>query len=358
MKTRTLFTAGLLTLLATSVAPGETITLSYDIPAFDRWNYPFKATPGTRTAAGVFGAIGLEGVFDDRDGQFLIAFDLFDQLETGLGEDAYCITAATLRVATTDRKLNFIYDPTSDPFTAFLDPADPDFTPDIDPGSPAELFGVAYRNGFTDETYGEAGPFAPVEADPTAEGIRNAYPTDFVDGVEQDVANNVRDRFEPAPFAIGAADVMPGEIVPIETDFVFELDVASPDMQAYLRRSADTGRLRLMVTGFQNAVIMGGEFGEFYTMERLFSDGRHARLEMTVELVTPLVGDITGDGAVTTTDLTILLGQFGQSVKPSTGGDLTGDGEVTTTDLTLLLGNFGQTTGSCVTKEVPEGVGG
>lgn len=55
-----------------------------------------------------------------------------------------------------------------------------------------------------------------------------------------------------------------------------------------------------------------------------------------------LIGDLNGDGYVNTADLTVMLGNFGQSGKRPSQGDLTGDGVVNTADLTQLLGNFGQ----------------
>ena len=60
--------------------------------------------------------------------------------------------------------------------------------------------------------------------------------------------------------------------------------------------------------------------------------------------------DLTGDDAVTTSDLTAFLGNFGQTVSPGTGGDITGDGQVTTSDLTAFLGFFGET---CAPFEPP-----
>ena len=43
--------------------------------ATDRWFYPFNATPGDRILASTFGQ-DIYTVFDDRDGQFLLTFDL------------------------------------------------------------------------------------------------------------------------------------------------------------------------------------------------------------------------------------------------------------------------------------------
>ena len=70
--------------------------------------------------------------------------------------------------------------------------------------------------------------------------------------------------------------------------------------------------------------------------------------DFTVQSITPCtpagcVGDLNGDNAVNTADLTILLGGFGTSVTPGSGGDVNGDGVVNTADLTQLLGRFGTT---------------
>lgn len=60
---------------------------------------------------------------------------------------------------------------------------------------------------------------------------------------------------------------------------------------------------------------------------------------MTTLTVLP---DISGNGgSIDTNDLTVLLGNFGQTVTPWTNGDLNGDGAVNTIDLTIFLGAFG-----------------
>lgn len=55
-----------------------------------------------------------------------------------------------------------------------------------------------------------------------------------------------------------------------------------------------------------------------------------------------ILGDLNGDHHVNTSDLTVLLGNFGGSGKRPSQGDLNGDGLVNTIDLTILLGHFGQ----------------
>jgi hypothetical protein len=55
-----------------------------------------------------------------------------------------------------------------------------------------------------------------------------------------------------------------------------------------------------------------------------------------------LPADVNGDFGVDAADLSVLLGQFGQSVPAGTGADMNGDGLVNSADLSVLLGSFGQ----------------
>ncbi|MFM9958900.1 MAG: hypothetical protein ACKVZJ_12585 [Phycisphaerales bacterium] len=68
--------------------------------------------------------------------------------------------------------------------------------------------------------------------------------------------------------------------------------------------------------------------------------------ELTFSVRWPCLGDLNGDNAVNTADLTLLLGQFGQSGPCGVSRDLDGDLGVNTADLTLFLGRFGTTCGS------------
>ncbi len=53
------------------------------------------------------------------------------------------------------------------------------------------------------------------------------------------------------------------------------------------------------------------------------------------------IGDLNGDNAVNTQDLTAFLSRFGTTVTPGGPGDFNNDGAVTTADLTTFLGRFG-----------------
>lgn len=56
----------------------------------------------------------------------------------------------------------------------------------------------------------------------------------------------------------------------------------------------------------------------------------------------PCQGDANHDGMVNNADLSVLLGQFNQSVTPGSGADFNGDGLVNNADLSVLLGRFNQ----------------
>jgi hypothetical protein len=65
--------------------------------------------------------------------------------------------------------------------------------------------------------------------------------------------------------------------------------------------------------------------------------------EQIIPAPPPCPGDIDGDNDVDTTDLNILLSDFGCNAgMGNCPGDLDGDGDTDTTDLNILLSGFGQ----------------
>jgi hypothetical protein len=346
--------------LAAGVFAGSPINASYDMPSLDRWNYPFNPVPGTRTSAASFGTAGYtEFEFDDRDALFLIGFDTGAEIPAGEDPGRYRITSAviTTTIATGDA---FRYDPTYDSYRTHLSEEDPDFVADADAGRPIAIFGAAFRNGFTSATFLETTAHGPA----FGLGVRNAYSTDYIDfdpvsGIPpRDVGNNVKDRFEPTPFAIGqTADASVGGLVPADAVFTFTLDVDEPNVAAFLRNGLASGRLRFQISSLVFPSFIGPpaadpgrgaviDYPVFFTKEDKFAPffDLAASLAITVELVDPLAGDTNGDGVVNFTDLNTVLSQFGQS-GPGLSGDTNDDGIVNFTDLNIVLSNFGQTSG-------------
>ncbi len=325
----------LLMLSAAAHAGSPPINVFFPEPTMDRWNYPMNFTPGIRESASSFAALN-EVDFDDRDGQILLGWDTGAQAPTGQGASNYQILEARVIIGVATGNL-FQYDPTHDAVETHYNAGDPELIPDSDAGRPVELFGVEYRNGFTHETYLENSPFKNGEASDT--GVRNAFPIDLLAGSTADISNQVMDRFEVAPWAIGRSGALtPGQLVPSETDLTFEIDVSSPHVREYLREGLDEGRIRLMISSLHGAVQQGGVFSDFFMRESFFNFDQSGRLEMVVEIGPPCDADFDGDGAVNSGDMATLLGSWGQQ---NIAADLDLSGEVGSPDLAQLLGAWG-----------------
>ncbi len=242
--------------LAAGQASAMVVDHDYTQPNFDRWNYAFNATPGTRAQAPVFSDGGAPGVFDLRDGQFLNSFITAGEFTPGLGPANYVVTSAKLS-ATIDTANGYVIDGTGGV-------------------NPIELFGTGFRNGLNAFAYGETGPYA--FADPTLPGVRNAYASDLA-GV--DVSNN------PAatPFALGSvAGKTTGDAVADGDVFEFDLDVNNPGLLAYLQGGLNSGILSFSITSLEAADPggAGGAFPIFGTKEGMVGA---ATLSLTVDVV-------------------------------------------------------------------------
>lgn len=240
-------------------------TTDYSQPTFDRWNYPFNFTPGTRTAASTFGAVGIPFAFDDRDAQFLNSFATGGQYAPGQGPQNYVITEATFTATLTDTG-EFAYDNV------------------LNPGSSIELFGTGFRGFFDAFSYGDSGTYA--FGDPTAEDVRNAFVTDNFGGSSRDVSNEVRDGFASVPFAVGQiAGEAPGTVTANGQTVVFTLDLSNPDVVSYLQDSLNQGIVSLSVSSLHTA-SQGGptSFPVFATSEN--TDGFAApTFSITAEVI-------------------------------------------------------------------------
>jgi hypothetical protein len=237
-----------LCLAATSIA-GELpdpISVHYELPSLDRWNYPFNQTPGTRANASIFAPyIGehLSPDFDNRHAQFHIAFSTASDIPTGLGAETYHVTQATITVQVSNHN-EFRYDPSYDPWQTYLPTDHPEYFADTSTGRPIEIYGVGFRYGYDALSYQENTPFVP-----SGFGIGKYIRTTFAlevddDGKPRDVSNNVDEGFDPHLFAIGTTStVNPGSLVPATTIFTFELDLEDPFVQQYLGEQLDLGKL-------------------------------------------------------------------------------------------------------------------
>lgn len=325
--------------IASSALFAETIVINRAAPFLDQWVYPF-GNPGGSVFASVFSSQLPEGftdLFDNRDGQALVAFDVAGSVPGDIDPSRFTVTSATLTMRTRTNN-TFQYDPTPDSYTTWLLPSDPSYTPDPDAGRALEAFGVGFRNGLTPATYVESIPYSFVG--PFGQGVRNAHPIAYNSpDPALDASNNVSLGFDPATFAIGTIDgLAPGDAVPVNTDVAFELNLASPQVLAYVKDAVIQGKLFLVVASLFPAEQQGeGTFPSFYTKENaavISGAQQAARLEVVIE-VSSTVGDLNGDGVVDGADLGLLLGAWGTA-----GADLNADGTTDGADLGILLGSW------------------
>ncbi|MCR4263509.1 MAG: dockerin type I domain-containing protein [Candidatus Roizmanbacteria bacterium] len=81
--------------------------------------------------------------------------------------------------------------------------------------------------------------------------------------------------------------------------------------------------------------------GDVFVIARRGSEMQAAGIQMTV-VAPPSPADVSGDGKVTITDLSIVLSNFGRVSSVSITGDVNGDRRVNMQDLSVLLAHFGR----------------
>jgi hypothetical protein len=264
--------------------------------------YPFNSSPGTEASAPVYAALQSPG-FDDRDSQFLLAFDTSGIVPRDVGELRYRVHSLRLRVVVSNDQ-RFQYDPTPDSVASSYATTDLDYVADADAGKPVEVFAVGFRNGQSAGTFGEFTAFSTTPTLPPQESIRSAFAaTVSLDGSAVDVSNQVKEKWEAAPLAVGTnPGLTPGQFVPQGTELFFDLDVSSLSTQYYLSRALNGGKLMLMVTSLHPATGGPGGGGgvvypAFYTKENAVAPvlGYTASLEIQAEVYPYVDFNLDGD---------------------------------------------------------------
>lgn len=286
-------------LVTLRLCAGE-FTFDLASPTLDRWMYPFNFEPATRPVAPTFASF--DPRFDTRDAQFFLGWDTAGLVTTNRGPANYLLRRVRLTLTITADQA-FVYDPTYDSFVTYMT-NQPGYVPDADAGRPVELYGVAFRGGFTAATYTESssyGPLGPIAGGNISIGTRNAYPVMFdTTGLPVDVSNNVGQHnpewtnapFEARPWAVGqTTNALPGELVPEDSQFTFDVDLSDPLVVGYLQQALDQGRLRLMVNSLSPAVQITpggtggggvGNYPQWSTRKNLLNDVPQLELDGSV----------------------------------------------------------------------------
>ncbi len=261
-------------------APLSAAVVSIASPGMDIYMYANAFNRSFRGDAGTFGGpVGSEGAgSEDRLGQFILGWNTAAAgIPAGLGVQSYAITRVVLKVNQMEDNV-ILYDPTYDGFRSYLPTTDVDYLADTDAGRPFELYGLGLRNGYTSlavsggvsgTSYGEGSPFGAAGGEHT----RHAYAyspgsprSDF------DISENVTERFETVPFAIGTTtEVQPGDFIPGDTFFTFELNLSNSGVVDYLRDALNDGQLGFTLSSLHSTSFDGaggsGVFPRFSTRE-------------------------------------------------------------------------------------------
>jgi hypothetical protein len=340
-------------------ARAQSFTGTLETPSLDRWWYPFNFNAGSETNASIFAALGQAG-FDDRDSQFVVAFDTASVITPGLGASAYNLQSLALRV-TISNPPRFEYDPTFDSVRTSYDTSDPQYLADTDAGKPIEVFAAGFRNAVTAASLIESTPFSTSPSFPPQERIRSVYAAtiDTSGTPVADTSNQVFDRFEAQPLAVGVnPSLTVGALAPTDTEFTFAFDVNDPATRAYLTRGLDAGRIILVVSSLHAATGgPGGGTGDpnypaFYTKENPVASVLPVEpaLDMVVD-TRPLI-DFNGDGLFPdTADIDDLLTVFSGGACPTgTCGSIDVNGDALfpdTADIDYFLCIFSGGGGNC-----------
>jgi len=321
----------------------DIIEQQYDAPDFDRWMYPYNFTPGSRGTGVTFSSVG-SGFeqFDDRDGQLVLGFVTQNQIPAGLSLTQYTIQSIEIRLTLSNA--DNIYDDSIDSWDTYdLDTG----VLDGDLGRPIELFGAAFRGGYTGWSFGEDGTFP----NGAVRRERNVYPIQYIEGVPTDVSNSILDAFTAEPFAVGTTStVLPGEVMPSETVLTFHVDVSNPEIQCYLKRSLQDGLLNFVVNslhasqqpgyrGFRGLINPNFHFKESWAVQFGLADAPQLTIVVDVADSNGIPEDLDGDGSVGIGDVLVVLGDWGNCMCCSS--DLNGDGEVNISDLLALIAVWG-----------------
>ncbi len=355
-------------------------------PGMDVWTYPSPLQPGIRTLGPTF----LTSPGTDENGQFLpsssrdparrgmsfAAFDTSTKIAAGLPPSYYEVTSVKLTFTMQESTAGSIYyDDTPDTNAELLS----DYVNnDIDTERPMELYGLAFNAGYTGFNFGSGGggakpftetlfPYSPTGDD----GVLIAYPiASDESGEHVDVSNSLTggysataadhwtEPFDPVPWSIGTvAGLAPGDLIPENTTFTFDVDLDLPGVSDYVQQSLTTGALGfyLSSTHFAGDPHNGSTipYPQWYHKEfNAAFGGVPPTLEVEVT-VHELPGDYNLDGFVDGADYSVWRDSLGHAASLP-NDDTPGVGE---DDYARWKANFGAVPGGgegALAAAVPE----
>ena len=352
-----------------STAPA--ITSNWTTSQLDVWFYAEALSAGNRALGPTFIG-GLEvagGEFVPRSvqeparaGMALVAFDTSTQIETGLAPARYAISTVTLTATWTNdgvASTALRYDDSPITHTQLLAEASSgNFTTQ----RPMEVYGIGFRDGYsgfecTDSTFGP--PLLDEISHPYSAGDGGyiAYPivgsqsqaAAYVDvtnsitgGFSESEVGHITQPFTPMPWAIGTANLSPGDVIPDNTTFTFDIDMEAPGRLQYVQQSLADGGVGFFLSSLHNTGEFGagGGYPKWYLRESAgfpYFSTTPPTLEIEyVILPEAIPGDYDRNGRVEPADFAKWKADFGLQVAAAgDGADGNSDGVVDTADYTI-----------------------
>jgi prepilin-type N-terminal cleavage/methylation domain-containing protein len=230
---------------------------------------------------------------------------------------------------------------------------------------PMELYGVGLRGGYSGYEFSGATAGPPLVDEIvhpySAEGNgyiaypivgNGGHPGQFVDvansvtgGFSATEADAFTEPFDPVPWSIGTTGLSPGNVIPDNTTFTFDLDLSEPGARDYVRQSLADGALAFFVSSLHIAGEFGagGGYPQWYLRESAGNifNGTPATLTIEYEILDEiLVGDYDGNGEVELADYRYWKATLGDSAAAFAWADGNGDSQINAADYTVWRNHF------------------
>lgn len=359
-------------------------TAEWTTSNLDSWYYTNATSPGIRALAPTFlGGVTVDETTQQfepstvqdpaRLGETLFAFNTSTLITPNLPANRYQINSVTF-------KTTWTYD--SDPKKLLYQDtliSQPQILAEVSSGNvtrqkPMELYGVGLRAGYTGYEFSNATAGPPLLDETThpytaSDGGYIAYPIVGSTGTPAtyvDVSNSVTGGysatepshttapFTPTPWAIGKANLSPGDEIPDNTTFTFNLDLDQPGVRQYVQQSLATGAIGLFLSSLNSTAEFGsgGGYPRWYTKESagfpyFVPAGSLPQLTIDYSILPAGVpGDYNGDGIVNASDY-VLWRRGGPLQNQVDDPD-----HVTPQDYTAWRARYGNTAGTGVGGEL------
>ena len=384
---RALFGGCLLVLGFVAFESARATTATWSAPDLDTFSYVNASGPGGRILGPSFtGGLDLDSGsrqfvphgsdLPARLGMPLVAFKTSLQIPTSIDWTKYQVSS----VAVTLKLMNgsggtLIYDPSPISNAAILSEVSGGGT---STNRPMELYGVAFRDGYTGYSFegaaGGAQPFSesthpyassdggyipyPIVGNATQAGQYVDVSNSLTGGYSATAAGNTTAPFDVTPWAIGTtSSVSATNTILDNATFAFQLNLNLPGVRNYVQQSLGQGGVGFFISSLHNSEEFGagGGYPQWYMKESVgvFPAAAPASLAIGYRLI----GDFDGNGAVNSSDYSLWKTDFGKSVSAGSGADGNGDGIVDAADFTMWrdhLGNSSPGSGAMAADAVPE----